>query len=1119
MKKIIKIIASLFLGLSLTACMSNKPYIGENGNWWIDGNDLGVAATGEQGEKGDKVMVSSIAFDHTEDDKDYYKITFNDGTSQIFYITRAQDGKDGKDGTNVTILNVELFKTEGNVDTYRVTFSNGEHYDFTVTNGKNGQDGTNGTDGTNGSNLVIISVAKTATAGHVDTYTITYSDGSTTTFTVTNATSCFNGHGVPENTLGEDGDMYINIKNWDFYKKEDGAWIKAGNLHGKSTLTGEGVPSNDLGLDGDIYVDTSSWDVYEKKDGVWTKTGNIRGKSTLSGTTNPLNTEGSNGDVYINTSSWDIFEKKDGVWTLTGNIRGKSMLTGSGAPANTVGTDGDVYIDKDSWDIYTKANGTWTQVGRIRGESPYIGDNGNWWVGDNDTGVLADPAKVDNSVPSDGLRFSAVTYGGEAGYFVSSYNGTDKDVVIPSYVGMTKVIGIEDSVFSGKTTLTSVKLSKFTSYIGNNAFNGCSNIQEIDVNSAKIKTIGDYAFFNCNSLTSFTFSDKLLSIGNYAFRDCSNLVSISISSGASIGNYAFQNCSNVTSIQLKNVKKIGELAFFNIDKVTTITIPNSVTSIGYSAFGGMSALESYSAPFTGGVRDFTFTSGETNSQEMLFGYVFGENNYSNSSSALQYYSTYSYVSGGYQISSVKSGSVTYYIPSSLRTVNITNASHIWSGAFYNCSMLATISLSNSLAVVSIDDYSFYNCAALNSFTPTNTIKNIGNYAFYNCSSLESISLGSSIETIGNYAFYNCTSLNVVNIGNKLVSIGSYAFYGCPGSINFDNGSIITEIGNNAFREWQGETITVPNSVKTIGNYSFAYCSNLVSITIPEGVTSIGERAFNNCTNLKSIIIPSTVSFISPYTFAGCSNLETVVFMGETVIGDYAFQACTKLVNINLDSVTGSIGNYAFYNCSSLKSINLVDGVTTIGSYAFSSCTSAKSLSIPQTVTGISDYAFNNCRALEQVYYNAVSCSVSGANNYIFYCGGRDYAEGTNVIIGNKVTSIPSYLFSPSSNSSYYFNVKTVSFEENSICTLINGYAFYNCTNLYSISMPPSLNRILAYAFSNCDNLQSATFTTSGWFYTNDSIGTYGTSFDVADPSTAATYLRYTYVSLHWGRTQ
>ena len=89
MKKIIKIIASLFLGLSLTACMSNKPYIGENGNWWIDGNDLGVAATGEQGEKGDKVMVSSIAFDHTEDDKDYYKITFNDGTSQIFYITRA----------------------------------------------------------------------------------------------------------------------------------------------------------------------------------------------------------------------------------------------------------------------------------------------------------------------------------------------------------------------------------------------------------------------------------------------------------------------------------------------------------------------------------------------------------------------------------------------------------------------------------------------------------------------------------------------------------------------------------------------------------------------------------------------------------------------------------------------------------------------------------------------------------------------------------------------------------------------------------------------------------------------------------------------------------------------
>ena len=152
------------------------------------------------------------------------------------------------------------------------------------------------------------------------------------------------------------------------------------------------------------------------------------------------------------------------------------------------------------------------------------------------------------------------------------------------------------------------------------------------------------------------------------------------------------------------------------------------------------------------------------------------------------------------------------------------------------------------------------------------------------------------------------------------------------------------------------SITIPDSVTSIGGYAFCGCENLKSITIPDSVTWIGERAFSGCKNLTSITIPDSVTSIGGDAFRGCSSLTSITIPdGVTSIGDYAFPGCKNLTSITIpDSVT-SIGNYAFCNCNNLKSITIPDGVTSIGKFAFYGCKNLKSVYCKATTPPAGDY--------------------------------------------------------------------------------------------------------------------------------------------------------------------
>ena len=162
-------------------------------------------------------------------------------------------------------------------------------------------------------------------------------------------------------------------------------------------------------------------------------------------------------------------------------------------------------------------------------------------------------------------------------------------------------------------------------------------------------------------------------------------------------------------------------------------------------------------------------------------------------------------------------------------------------------------------------------------------------------------------------------------------------------------------------------VIVADSVTSIGDRAFEYCSSLTSITIPNGVTSIGYRAFFQCGSLTSITIPDSVRIIENWAFAGCRSLTSITILdGVTSIGYAAFSWCSSLESITIPNSVTSIGGAAFYECSSLTSITIPDSVTSIGDYAFSLCSSLTRVIIPNSVTSIGEGAFYRCGSLTSI---------------------------------------------------------------------------------------------------------------------------------------------------------
>ena len=177
---------------------------------------------------------------------------------------------------------------------------------------------------------------------------------------------------------------------------------------------------------------------------------------------------------------------------------------------------------------------------------------------------------------------------------ITSCNGAATGVlVIPNSIGGKPVTSIGESAFFFCDSLTSVTIPDGVTSIGLGAFYGCSSLTSVTIPDS-VTSIGDFAFNNCSSLTSITIPDGITSIGREAFGGCTSLTSITIgNSVTSIGDAAFNGCTSLTSITIPDsVTSIGNDAFRECGSLASITIGNSVTSIGANAFLGCTSLTS-----------------------------------------------------------------------------------------------------------------------------------------------------------------------------------------------------------------------------------------------------------------------------------------------------------------------------------------------------------------------------------------------------------------------------------------------------------------------------------------------------------------------------------------------
>ena len=354
------------------------------------------------------------------------------------------------------------------------------------------------------------------------------------------------------------------------------------------------------------------------------------------------------------------------------------------------------------------------------------------------------------------------------------------------------------------------------------------------------------------------------------------------------------------------------------------------------------------------------------------------------------------------------------------------------------------------SVTSIGDEAFYNCSSLTSITIPNSVTSIGNFAFSHCRSLVSMVIPGSVMRIGYWAFSRCRSLSSITIPQSVVSIGEALFVECSSLV-----SIVVESGNPTYDSRENcnaiiETATnslvagcqstiIPNSVTSIGDYAFEYCSKLTSLTIPNSVISIGDNAFSNCSKLTSITIPNSVISIGGNAFQSCGSLTSLTIPNSvTSIGEGAFSGCSSLTSMvveegnttydsrdNCNAIIETATNTLIAGC---QNTIIPNGVTSIGNYAFNGCSSLSSITIPNSVTSIGNFAFYSCRSLASI---TIPNSVTHIGE-----GAFGYCPLTSFTIPDGVTHIGAGTFS-------------------------------GCTSLTTITIPNSVTTIAFNAFSTC----------------------------------------------------
>ncbi len=696
-----------------------------------------------------------------------------------------------------------------------------------------------------------------------------------------------------------------------------------------------------------------------------------------------------------------------------------------------------------------------------------------------------------------GLIYSLINNGTE--YEITRIGSASGEVEVEDEYRGRPVTSLGAGAFRSNISLvTKVKLGKYVTRIGENAFNNCTRLTEVSMPDG-VTTIGSAAFQGCSSLTTVNIPASLTVIPDHMFAYCSSLKSVTIPDGVTyIDTSAFYSCTSLESVEIPDsVTAVGEAAFQRATGATSLKIGSGVTAVAQDAFRGMNSLSEVT--FAAIDHELTIASSAFQECAALTFIALPENTVSIGSSCFRDCTALASVDLPETLSSV---GVNAFINTGLYTAQSET------GYIYADNWLVDVMPEQQVTVTSITadtlrggtvgiadqafieqtSLGFVGALLLESVTLPDSVKYIGAYSFYSAPVLYRFTaLG--LRYIGEYAFCNDENLSNVQF-RDLKKIDDYAFRGCQSlNNNVSNALYITPagleyIGRGAFNNtalWNTSESAVVKAGTWIVGFNTEKSDASSATVNASGVTGIAEYALFNQQNITTIQGLGNIRHLNTGSLSG-TGLASVTSLSEdlTEIEDFVFYNCGALRSITLPRRLRRIGEFAFFGCVSLGSIDLGrTQVTEIATRSFAYCQALTQVTFNDELTSIGTRAFYSDMMLQEVIIPA-SCRTIGERafagctflqNLVFEEGSLEYIGefafreclflGT-VDLPDSLVTIDNYAFLMSG----VFELKL-----GSGLKTIGKYAFYG-TPLTSLVIPANVETIGEFAFMGAQFLQT-----------------------------------------------
>ncbi|MBR3972168.1 MAG: leucine-rich repeat protein [Ruminococcus sp.] len=424
--------------------------------------------------------------------------------------------------------------------------------------------------------------------------------------------------------------------------------------------------------------------------------------------------------------------------------------------------------------------------------------------------------------------------------YVKEYQNTvtADEVVIPATVDECSVVGVALSAFRFNTNVVSVTLPETIKVIEGYAFDGCSNLEKVEMN-AEVERISAAAFRDCKKLTSIYLGNSLLSLGGSAFK-ASGIKEITIPDTCEIiESSAFYGCEQLESVKLPSSLKIISASLFEkCSKLKEASIPENVVKIDSHAFNSCSMLEK--------------------------------------------------VEMGDKVESI--GMSAFQDCVSLKDINLSESlTELAIYAFWDCDSLERIDVPSGVTVLNFQV--LRGCDKLHTINLHEGLTTIGGRAMMTCASLRNIAIPSTVTEISSLAFAQCK--DIVIYGERDSAAHKFAKEQKFGFIGYE----YDEKGNAVITAFECPSVVdvvIPETlcsatVKSITKDAFKGNTKIKSVTFNSEIDMIPEYAFDGCTSLENVQFSAEDTHIGKYAFANCTSIKNICLPeGVATIDEGAF---------------------------------------------------------------------------------------------------------------------------------------------------------------------------------------------------------------------------------------